>query len=175
MDGEAYSYKLDNSSPIITTFSKVYLAIYGVIFVQMVSNSIGVFTKTSLHISKVIPIQHPWEILLNIFYNLLQSIKYLLWCKLHDFSIEIDNPNDLFLFLEDPLANMYQSLICISGKLIIIEHFMQLVYFNIANSVHYYRLPVFVLTAYSVLVHLFYTVDPLSVEIVLDGWQGTSC
>jgi hypothetical protein len=81
----------------------------------------------------------------------------------------------LFLFLEDPLANMYQSLIGISGKLIIIEHFMQLVYFNIANSVHYYRLPVFVLTAYTVLVYLFYTVDPLSVEIVLDGRQSTSC
>ena len=94
---------------------------------------------------------------------------------MHDFSIEIDNPNNLFLFLEDPLANMYQSLIGISGKLIVIEHFMQLVNFNIANSVHHYRLPVFVLTAYTVLVYLFYTVDPFSVEIVLDGGEGTSC
>lgn len=40
--------KFYSSSPIITTLSSIFSSIKGVILLQMVSNSIGVFTKTSL-------------------------------------------------------------------------------------------------------------------------------
>jgi hypothetical protein len=47
-EGSAYSRREERSSPSSTTFSRVYLARRGVSLAQMVSKSMGVFTKTNL-------------------------------------------------------------------------------------------------------------------------------
>jgi len=104
----------------------------------------------------------------------MQGVQDLLGGELHDLSIEVDDPNHLFLFLQHPLTDVDQSLIGVSAELIVIEHFMQLVDLNIADPVDHYGLPVFVLAAETVLVYLFHAIDPLSVEIVLDLDGGTS-
>ena len=111
---------------------------------------------------------------MDIFYNFMQGVQDLLGGELHDLSIEVDDPNHLFLFLQHPLTDVDQSLIGVSGELIVIEHFMQLVDFNIADPVDHYGLPVFVLAAEAVLVYLFHAINPLSVEIILYLHGGTS-
>ena len=63
----------------------------------------------------------------------MQGVQDLLGGELHDLSIEVDDPNHLFLFLQHPLTDVDQSLIGVSAELIVIEHFMQLVDLNIAD------------------------------------------
>ena len=70
----------------------------GVILLQMVSNSIGVFTNTSLLVIDV-PVEHEGEELLGEGDDSAHPLQITLPCQLHEFSPEVHNPHHLLLLL----------------------------------------------------------------------------
>lgn len=84
--------------------------------------------------------QHQWEKVERIQNNLLQGVHNFLRSKLHDFTIQIDNPDNLFLLVDYFFSQMKQSLIQIAYQLLIRQHLVQPLDFDIANAINNHSL-----------------------------------
>jgi len=98
----------------------------------------GVKEHGSIH--KDEPVQHQWEKVERIQNNLLQGVHNFLRSKLHDFTIQIDNPDNLFLLVDYFFSQMKQSLIQIAYQLLIRQHLVQPLDFDIANAINNHSL-----------------------------------
>ncbi len=114
------------------------------------------------------------EELLKVGDYLLEEVEYLFGGKLHDLAVEVDDPDELLLLVDYLLADPEESLTGVVDQLIIFEHLEQLIHLDVADAVHYNRMPMVVLAAYAVLVYLLELADLALGEVVLREERPTS-
>lgn len=114
-----------------------------------------------------VPAEQSGEVLVRDCDDLLEGVEEALGGELHDLAVEVDDPDELLALGQHLLAEVQEALAGVVHQLVVLEHLRQLVHLDVADAVDHHRVPVLVLAAHRVLVHLLHLLHPARAEVVL--------